>query len=88
MTRDVLLRLGRTGFDKVRKNIDCVDCVDCFYCIDCVNCSNCENCVTCENCVDCKDCVDCYVANTWENSRYVINDEGFTKEEYESFMSR
>ena len=57
---------------------NCSNCSDCSYCSDCSNCSHCSN---CSYCSDCSDCFGC--RNVKVESRYMICNVQFTKEEYE-----
>ena len=63
---------------------DCVQCFDSYNMKNCLYCSWCSFCDSCENCTNCHNCFNCY---DLENKSYCINNEQYSKEEYNKVVN-
>ena len=67
----------------VENSENCYDCVKvnhCFKVFHSDNCESCSNSSYLNNCINCHDCFNC---SDLENQSYCINNQQYTKEEYE-----
>ena len=75
-----------------KMSIDCAYVYDSERCYECVDCSGCNSCMYSEHCqssvdllfcYDCRNCQNCILSSNLRNKKYCINNEQYTKEEYE-----
>ncbi len=83
-----------------RENSDCCDiaicmqCADCWECVECIacrKCFSCEMCLGCNelyNCSYCTSCEECIWCSNLVNKKYCINNQQYTKEEYEKYKQQ
>ena len=79
---------------------DCIDClsanksINCYQCVDIdssYDCSYSQNLVSCRDVhfsKDCSDCTNCYGCSWLKNKNYCINNQQYTKEEYQKKIQK
>lgn len=91
MTKEELLKLGRSGTEGSAyclENVSCSGCIGCYDCYDCLNCHDCTDCIDCVGCESCKytrdssDCYMCISCKNCVNSRHCVNCEGLNGRSY------
>lgn len=84
-------------FAIVKSCIDFLHLSESEFCYECVNCAKCYNVnfsSFCNNCsdsyflMDCRGCRNCFGCCNLRQKQYCIGNKQYTKEEYESFISR
>ena len=85
-------------YNWMSNNDNCVDCDEinmCSFCFDCVQLKNCSDVYHCQNCTNCHSsyylqscvwCHDCFNCVNLINKSYCINNEQYSKEEYEDIV--
>jgi len=68
----------------VQKSERCYECVDCSGCNNCLYSEHCQSSVDLLFCYDCRNCQNCILSSNLRNKKYCINNEQYTKEEYET----
>lgn len=97
MTKDEILKLGKSGFverDKEEVYWDSTDsfgCTVCWGCKECTNCSYSWGCIGSTDLEDCSYCTgssDCFLCTNLIDEQYMVLNIQLTEDVYFDFMSR